>query len=94
MFTSVTRLPDWYYIIYTIGGIKCQSAHNDQKKRYQIQRAKIKNWFFGMSPQEIKLFLPTQARIWRPRTYADQAMTSTVVVALVQFALDNGASQE
>ena len=27
MFTSVTRLPDWYYIIYTIGGIKCQSAH-------------------------------------------------------------------
>ena len=28
MFTSVTRLPDWYYIIYTTVGIKCQLAHN------------------------------------------------------------------
>ena len=30
MFTSVTRLPDWYYIIYTTGGIKCQSAHSSE----------------------------------------------------------------
>ena len=35
MFTSVTRLPDWYYIIYTLGGIKCQSAHTFLSKKPQ-----------------------------------------------------------
>ena len=36
MFTSVTRLPDWYYIIYTMCGIKCQSAHkNHHLKKIQ-----------------------------------------------------------
>ena len=47
MFTSVTRLPDWYYIIYTMGGIKCQSAHTKIINNHNVTLRHYKDYQYS-----------------------------------------------